>query len=192
MAIANDALPGASPVAGDARSAGEAKYADLHREVEGLIEWVVQAARSPKKFLEFERGLIPRVFALGRLFIALYLARREEAICAELPDRLRVGRWWYRRRPRHSRDLGTFFGKVRYPRTYMHLEGEATGAAKGFHPLDRELGLTSDGFSLHLISLAARLATELSFARDPDLVRQVLEQLLSTASAPSPAGDRSC
>jgi hypothetical protein len=139
--------------------------ADLRREVEGLIEWVGQAARGPKKFLVFEQGLIPRVFALGRLLIALYLARREEVICAELPDRLRVGRWWYRRRPRHSRDLGTFFGEVRYPRTYMHLEGEATGAAKGFHPLDRELGLTSDGFSLHLISLAARLATELSFER---------------------------
>jgi hypothetical protein len=139
--------------------------ADLRREVESLIAWVMQAAASPKKFLAFEQGLIPRVFALGRLLIALYLARREEAISAELPDRQRVGRWWYRRRPRHGRNLGTFFGELRYYRTYMYLEGKARGVAKGYHPLDRELGLTSDGFSLHVISLAARLATEMSFER---------------------------
>jgi hypothetical protein len=59
----------------------------------------------------------------------------------------------------YSRLLGTFFGKVRYWRTYLYSKG------KGYYPLDVELGLTSDGFSMVLRSYAARLATQVSYAQ---------------------------
>jgi len=144
---------------------GVPEEAALRRETEALVEWVMQATRSPTAFFAFERALIPRVFALGRCLIALFLACREAALAAELPARLRVGKWWYRKRPPHPRALDTFFGEVPYCRTYMLLEGETEGAAKGFHPLDRQLGLSTDRCSLHMISLAARLATELAFER---------------------------
>ncbi len=137
----------------------------VRREVEGLIEWVTRAGCSPQSFFAFERGLIPMIFALGRCVVALFLARREAAVAAELPSRQRVGKWWYRKRPPQARNVDTVFGHVPYCRTYMLLEGEAQGAAKGFHPLDMQLGLSTDRCSLHVISLAARLATEVAFER---------------------------
>jgi len=139
--------------------------AALRREFEALVEWVMVTTRSPTKFFAFERALIPRVFAVGRCLIALFLAHREVATAADLPARSRVGRWWYRKRPPHRRLLDTFFGQVQYWRTYLLLEGEVKGAVRGLHPLDKELGLSTDRCSLHVISLGARLATELAFAR---------------------------
>jgi len=59
-----------------------------------------------------------------------------------------------------SRLFGTFFGKVRYWRTYIHR-------AKGnsYFPIDLELGLPKDGFSMHLRSLTTRLATKMSYSQ---------------------------
>lgn len=58
-----------------------------------------------------------------------------------------------------SRLLGTFFGKVRYWRTYLYRNGE------GYYPLDVELGLTGDGFSMMVQSYATRIATKVSYAQ---------------------------
>lgn len=144
---------------------GVPEEAALRREIDAVVEWTVQATRSPMKFFAFERALISKVFAVGRCLIALYLAIREAQVAKDLAARERVGTQWYRKRPPHLRVLDTFFGQVPYLRTYLHLEGEAKGACKGFHPLDRELGLSTDRCSLLVISLAARLATELAFER---------------------------
>jgi len=65
----------------------------------------------------------------------------------------------YKRLGPHSRLLGTFFGKVRYWRTYFYRKGA------GYYPLDVELGLTGDGFSTLLRSYATRMATKVSYAQ---------------------------
>lgn len=60
-----------------------------------------------------------------------------------------------------DRLIGTTFGKVRYWRTYIY-RGKNEG---GYYPLDIELGLPWDGFSMLLRSYAARLATKMSYAQ---------------------------
>ncbi len=58
-----------------------------------------------------------------------------------------------------DRLVGTIFGKVRYWRTYIYR-----GSA-GYYPLDIELGLPRDGFSMLLRSHAAKIATKMSYAQ---------------------------
>ncbi len=58
------------------------------------------------------------------------------------------------------RTLKTIFGKVRYWRTYFTKKK----GGGGFYPFDAETGLTSDGFSPLVMSLATKLATRMSFA----------------------------
>ena len=60
-----------------------------------------------------------------------------------------------------GRLIGTVFGKVRYWRSYVY-RGENHG---GYYPLDIELGLPLDGFSMLLRSYATRLATKMSYAQ---------------------------
>jgi hypothetical protein len=97
------------------------------------------------------------VYELGRLFISQFLWMREDN--------------WQRRRPGveagskcqglKDRLFGTVFGKVRYWRTYVY-RGENQG---GYYPLDIELGLPLDGFSMLVRSYATRLATKMSYAQ---------------------------
>lgn len=60
-----------------------------------------------------------------------------------------------------DRLIGTAFGKVRYWRTYVY-RGKNKG---GGYPLDIELGLPWDGFSMLVRSYATRLATKMSYAQ---------------------------
>ncbi len=134
----------------------------IRAEIERLIAFA--AAEGPRTFKDFERALLPGVFALARLVIALFLCVREEREVTNLPDHPVVGGRRFQRGPPQPRNLHTYFGAVRYWRTY--LRGPVVrGVRKGFHPLDAALGLTADGLSFHLLSLAARLATKLSFAQ---------------------------
>jgi len=111
--------------------------------------------RDKRRFDAVERELIGQVFALGRLFLVFFLAVRRE--------RTTVPRTGFRRRryrvtgPR-KRTLGTFFGRVRFWREQLRPR-----SGPGIFPLDESLGLTTDGFSLLVMSLCARLATLVSF-----------------------------
>jgi len=105
-----------------------------------------------RSFDEVERCLKDLLFALGRLFLAFYLALREERSKEEVGKWVRRG---YRRRARKERKyLNTFFGRVTCWRTYVRKAG-----GTGLHPLDRALGLTADGFTMLVISKCARLST---------------------------------
>ncbi len=59
------------------------------------------------------------------------------------------------------RQVGTVFGKARYWRTYIYRKGQGGGR----YPLDIELGIPWDGFSMRLRSLATRIATKMSYAQ---------------------------
>lgn len=67
-----------------------------------------------------------------------------------------------------GRTLKTIYGEVRYWRCYVVRKGESGG---GFYPLDIVLGLTRDGFSPVVMSLATKLATRMSFATSVLLFR---------------------
>jgi hypothetical protein len=127
--------------------------ARLEQEVGELVTWVLND--QSLTFFAFETQLVPRVLALGCLFVQLFLCMRHERFQAAHPG----AEPGYKQLGPHSRLLGTFFGKVRYWRTYFHSKGQ------GYYPLDVELGLTGDGFSMVLRSYAVRLATKVSYAQ---------------------------
>lgn len=112
---------------------------------------------SNSNFLEFEHQLIPQVYELGRLFISLFLWMREEYWQRNHPA-VEAG---LKRQGLKDRLIGTVFGKVRYCRTYIY-RGKYEG---GYYPLDIELGLPWDGFSMLVRSYAVRLATKMSYAQ---------------------------
>jgi len=123
----------------------------VHDQV-GRIFNFLEDDRGKITFDTVQKRLITLVFTLGRLFIAYFLARSEEQ------SGIRNNSGFQPRRPQ-ARLLATFFGKVRYWRTYLR-RSEGGG---GVYPLDIELGLTADGFSLLVMGLAARLATMVTY-----------------------------
>ncbi len=127
----------------------------ITEQVAGIVNWVL-TCRSIS-FLEFEHQLIPRVYELGRLFISLFLWLREGHWQGEHP----AAEKGLKRQGLKDRLIGTVFGKVRYWRTYIYRGKYECG----YYPLDIELGLPWDGFSMLVRSYAVRLATKMSYAQ---------------------------
>jgi hypothetical protein len=128
-----------------------------------LIAYVVTES-SESSFGAVEDGLKPRLFALARLLLALFLCVRERQQSATLGPLVELGGKTFERRPAQARSLNTMFGVIRYWRTY--LRGPKVGGVRqGHHPLDAQLGLFAERMSFNLASLGARLATKLSFAQ---------------------------
>jgi hypothetical protein len=131
----------------------EVVKANLTQEVNALVAWVLTG--KTLTFLAFETQLVVRVLALGQLFVQLFLSLREAQFQAEHPQPAPG----YQPQGPDSRLLGTFFGKVRYERSYWYRPGGS------YYPLDIELGLTRDGLSGWVESCAARIATKVSYAQ---------------------------
>src|SRR5690606_27210579 len=119
------------------RAAAEAA---VFRETHALIEYAVARGSVGGAFVSFEMALVARVAAFARTLIALFTVVSEKRVAAGLSDRMVRGGRLFRRAPAHARNLLTWFGIVRYRRTYMR-EVTAGKGARGFHPLDAELGL---------------------------------------------------
>ncbi len=107
--------------------------------------------------MDFEQQLIPRVYELGRLFISLFFWMREGHWQRNHPA-VEEG---LKRQGLKDRLVGTVFGKVRYWRTYIYR----VKYGGGYYPLDIEMGLPWDGFSMLVRSYAVRLATKMSYAQ---------------------------
>jgi hypothetical protein len=148
----------------------------LDEQVLILKEWINDKAKYPHKFKTIEVSLIRLILNIGCLALMLYLAKREERHSQGLPRGIRRYKKWFIKTRRYKRTLSTFLGPVSYWRTYYYSEGHINHdgertKGQGFHPLDQELGLTSDGFSLHLISLASRLAVMMPFSCAAQLLK---------------------
>ena len=131
----------------------------FRHQVEDVVQWVNDRGSRSGVFGSFEVALIPKVLALGRTLVQLFLVVREQRLSKSLPTKQRVrGKWFTAQNPKR-RQLGGFFGKVYFWRKYYSRDG----GGEGFHPLDKDLGLSTDGFSLHVVSLACRLATRMPY-----------------------------
>jgi hypothetical protein len=128
------------------------------RQLHDLLDRIIDFCESfDGSFLTFEKKLRKHVWVVARLLIGLFLLAAHQRL--EKQKREYPG---YRLSSNlHRRVLRTMFGKVRYRRSYWF---KRTGGG-GFHPLDAELGLTRDGFSPWVMSLACRLSTYLSYAK---------------------------
>ena len=110
--------------------------------------------------------MLPQVYGLGKLFILLFLCIREEDW--QLTDKeKKIGD---KRQGLKDRLIGTTFGKVRYYRTYIYR----SRIGGGYYPLDLELGLPLDGFSMQLRSYASKIATKMSYAQSVAVLRMFL------------------
>jgi len=128
----------------------------IRSECENIIEFCT-LEQEGITFLEFEKELWKLLSCMGCLYILLFLV--------SFHNRLDYSKWlnagvYYMRKVPIARTIKTVFGEVRYFRTYLVRKNMI---ASGFHPLDIVLGLTRDGFSPSVISLAARIATRVSF-----------------------------
>ena len=142
----------------DAWKDGPAKSSEIKDKIKNHIEEIFsffEKKNDRRRFDEVERGLRSLLFALGRLFLAYFLARREESSEEEVARWVRKG---YRRRKPQRKHLNTHFGRVTFWRTYVRRPG-----GSGLHPLDLALGLTRDGFTLAVTEACARLCTFLTF-----------------------------
>jgi hypothetical protein len=153
----------------------EALRSRVRREVDHLLTWV-ESASGRTEYEPFEAELIIRVFRLGRLLIALFLCLWEER--TPVASTVVRGKEQYGRQPAKARLLGTYFGKVRYWRTYLLQRNGDRGG--GCYPVDRALGLTADGFSMGILSRAVRLATKMSYAASATVMVSFLDWSPST------------
>lgn len=151
-----------SLVRNDETSGVQPSVAELAQSLADVAKRVESFARLYElDFKRFELELRTLVWEFARLAVALFLAAREERDVT--PRRLERGGRVFRAVPPQARNLNTFFGVVRYWRTYLR-EVVSDGERHGFYPLDIALGLCSDRISFNLLVVAARLALKLSFA----------------------------
>lgn len=127
-------------------------------QFESVVE-LVKKRKPEQSFDEVEKEIRGLLFSLGRLVLALFLCCCQEQLQSHM-FRIIEGRR-YRRDGIRGRWLATFFGPVRYWRVYMR----SSAGGGGYHPLDRELKIPSEGFSAGLSSLMARMATKMSYAQ---------------------------
>jgi hypothetical protein len=153
------------------RQAAQARVLD---EAKALVEVAVRSAGQATTFLAFEKELIGRLAAFGRLLLALFLAASEERVSASLAERVLLDGRRCRRSEAKARNLMTWFGVIRYERTYLREVVGRGEPMRGFFPLDAELGLPVDRFSPNLMSVAVRLATRVSFSEACELLRWFL------------------
>lgn len=142
---------------------------DIKKKIRRCVDDLFAGLRtkSEASFTEVERVVIVSVFALGRLFLEYFLALRQERSSSLIRGYRR--RRFTKRRPQ-SRQLGTFFGKIRYWRTYMRNPRDGGGV----YPLDRSLGLTADKFTRPVVSLMTKLATVVSYDRVTGILMEFL------------------
>ena len=99
----------------------------INTHIEKLLAFVEKKS-DRRDFDEVERGLRDDVFALERLLLTYFVARREK-------ESERTVRTWLRRgfRPRNPerKFLNTLFGRITMWRTYVRRRGGA-----GLYPLD--------------------------------------------------------
>jgi hypothetical protein len=130
---------------------------NLRKRFEDLLAFCCDRRTERIKYFRFEKELFKRVFELARLFVVLFLVSRHE----RLEPRLEYSERRFRRGAEYAvRTLQTLFGEVTYGR--LHLKRRRKGGP-GYHPLDVELGLTRDGYSLLTMSFLTRLATRMSY-----------------------------
>jgi hypothetical protein len=146
-----------------------AARAEVLARARQLIALAIDEAAAGATFITFERRLMAEVLALGRAVLGLFLLASERRVLAALGDAVVRDGVAFRRAPAQSRNLLTWFGVVRYRRTYLRQAGTVE-SARGFHPLDAELGLLADRLSPNLLSIAVRLATRVSFSEARDLL----------------------
>jgi hypothetical protein len=129
------------------------------------------------RFIDFEGRLIEASRQVACASTELMLALAEVKNRRETPDYFDIGDTVYRMASPEPRSLTTWFGTIRYNRSYARpVEG-----GPGWFPLDAEMGLLSDRISPSLLLMGARLATRVSFEEAREILGWFVPQPPSTS-----------
>ena len=109
-----------------------------------------------RELQEVETELVETLRHLGRQLIDYHLTSRHEN-SAELVDVFTAK--GFCRRGTRSRSVKTTFGEVRFERAYLRQAGRT----RGVFPLDLQLGLSSNCYTIPVVSTVALLSTLMSF-----------------------------
>lgn len=157
-----------------------AARAEVLVRTRALIAFALGQASEGATFEAFEKTLVAHVLALARAVVVLFLVASEARVRRGLGATvLREGRA-FRTAPPQERNLLTWFGIVRYARTYLREVVRPGEAARGYHPLDAELGLMADRISPNVLSITTRLSTRVSYAEAHDVAGWFLPAVPST------------
>jgi len=132
--------------------------------------------RSDELFEDFEVLLRELLCGVGRAGSELMLGAAEAKDHRERPRKYAIGSTTYRMSTPEPRSFNTWFGVVRYSRSYAR----PVDGGVGHYPLDFELGLLGDRISPNLLSTGARLATRMSFAEAREVLGWFVPQPPST------------
>ncbi len=161
--------------------AGHTAWAqDIEETVGGLVRAMWRYAAEEAIFGEVEEFLKRELNSLGRMLLGHYLSKSEERSRAALGKLGEHNGILFRLRPRQTRQLLTWFGRLSYERSYLREVVSAGNKARGFHPLDAELGLVSDRISPNVLSAGVELATSVSYSEARDVLGRFLPRVPST------------
>jgi hypothetical protein len=132
--------------------------------------------RSDELFEDFEAQLRELLFEVGRSGSELMLGVAEAKDRRERPRKYSIGETTYRMSAPEPRSFNTWFGVIRYRRSYAR----PVGGGVGHCPLDFELGLLGDRISPNLLATGARLATRMSFSEAREVLGWFVPQPPST------------
>ena len=131
---------------------------------------------SDELFEDFEVQMRELVCEVGRAGSELMLGAAEAKDRRERPSKYSIGSTTYRMSTPEPRSFNTWFGVIRYRRSYAR----PVDGGVGHCPLDFELGLLGDRISPNLLSTGARLATRMSFEEAREVLGWFVPQPPST------------
>ncbi len=139
---------------------GPGSSQEIEQRLRQVVDDIIQSVKrdhDASRLSTLEGWLWPQVALVYRLVVALFLAVRHERLDVASHT---AGRAWRLENGFAVRTIKTLCGPVRYGRAWL-VNAQRGG---GWFPLDAALGVSSDGFSLAVISLASGLATRMSYA----------------------------
>lgn len=137
---------------------------NIRQKNESIIEFC--SGNTEKDFYGVEKAVRTQLYQLCCMYLQFYLLSLQDKF--DYSDFINSEQ--YHKGAYVSRTLKTVFGQVCYWRTYYIKK-----QGGGFYPLDAMIGLTRDGFSPLVMSLAAKLATRMSFATSALIFKYIHE-----------------
>ena len=139
----------------------------IHRDFQGLVEYVTSAESQSRTAYEVELNLFRKLLALGLQLLRLFFVQRASVRPSEpvyAPDGTRFK--YHDQRPT---TYFSIFGKVQFRRHYFHAPGH-----EGICPLDAELSLPSRCYSDLLRDWAEYCITDESYNESIRVLEHIL------------------
>ncbi len=148
----------------------------VQEEIADLASFWPMERSDHELFVDFEARMRELLDEEGRAASELMLAIAESHDRENRPAKFEIGEVSYRLCRPEPRSFTTWFGTIRYQRSYARV----VDGGVGHFPLDFDLGLLGDRISPSLLATGARLATRMSYAEAREVLGWFVPQPPST------------